>query len=136
MQHTALELRLLGGYRMWWTTITPIVAGQLKVVDAPEFFRDVDFPWQPAEGTGGNWDLWPIENPARPHPLRALDQLTREVQITARTLGIALISLQRDEDKRTGWLWLELFLSETEPTQNGCSVCQDWAHILQTSKDD
>ena len=40
-----------------------------------------------------------------------------------------LISLQLDEDKRTGRLWLELFLSETEPTQNSCSLCQDWAHI-------
>ena len=50
-----------------------------------------------------------------PHPLKEVDRLTREVQITARTLGVALISLQLDEDKRTGWLWVELFLSETEP---------------------
>ena len=62
--------------------------------------------------------------------------MTREVQITARTLGVALISLQLDEDKRAGWLWLELFLSETEPAQNSCSLCQDWAHILRSSKDD
>ena len=64
------------------------------------------------------------------------DQLTREIQITARTLGVALISLQLDEDKRTGWLWVELFLSEIEPAKNGRSVCQDWAHILRNSKDD
>jgi hypothetical protein len=136
MQNAVLELRLVGGYRMWWSTITPIVAGHLKVVAAPEFFRVLDFPWQPAQGLGGHWDLWPIDNPARPHPLKEVDQLTREVQITARTLGVALISLQLDKDKRTGWLWLELFLSETEPTQDSCSLCQDWAHILRSSKDD
>lgn len=136
MQQAVLELRLLGGYRMWWSTITPTVAGHLKVVAAPEFFRVLDFPWQAAAGLGGHWDLWPIDNPARPHPLEEVDQLTREVQITERTLGVALTSLQLDDDKRTGWLWVELFLSETEPTQHGCSLCQDWAHILRTSKDD
>lgn len=136
MQRTVLELRLLGGYRMWWTTITPIVAGHLKVFDVPEFFRAIDSPWQPAEDLGGHWDLWPIDNPARPHPLKEVDQLTREVQINERTLGVALISLQLDDDKKTGWLWVELFLSETEPAQNGRSVCQDWNHILRTCKDD
>jgi hypothetical protein len=50
-------------------------------------------------------------------------------------LGVALISLQRDDDKRTGWLWVELFLSEREPAQNGRSLCEDWAHILRTCKD-
>jgi hypothetical protein len=136
MQQTVLELRLLGGYRMWWSTITPIVAGHLKVVAAPDFFRALDFPWQPADGLGGHWDLWPIDNPARPHPLTEVNQLTREVQITARTLGVALISLQLDEDKSAGWLWVELFLSETEPAQNSCSLCLDWAQILRASKDD
>ena len=67
MQNALLELRLVGGYRMWWSTITPIVAGHLKVVTAPEFFRILDFPWQPAEGLGGHSDLWPIDNP-RPTP--------------------------------------------------------------------
>ena len=131
-----LELRLVGGYRIWWSTITPIEAGHLTVVAAPEFFRIFDFPWQPAEGLRGHWDLWPIDNPARPHPLKEVDQLTREVQFTARMLGVVLISLQLDEDKRTGWLWVELFLSKTEPTQKSCSLCQDWAHILRSSKDD
>ena len=54
MQNAVLELRLVGGYRMWWSTITPIVAGHLKVVAAPEFFRVLDFPWQPAQGLGGH----------------------------------------------------------------------------------
>ena len=35
--------------------------------------------------------------------------MTREVQITARTLGVALISLQLDDDKTTGWLWVQIF---------------------------
>jgi hypothetical protein len=136
MQRRMLELRLRGGYRMWWSTITPIIAGHLSVFSVPEFFRVIDFPWHPAEAMGGHWDLWSIDNLARPHPLKEVDQLTREVHIAARTLGVALISLQLDDDKRTGWLCVELFLSDTEPAQNGRSVCQDWAHILRSSKDD
>jgi hypothetical protein len=135
MQPSTLVLRLQGGYRMWWSTITPIVAGHLKVLDAPEFLQAMERPWHPAVGMGGHWDLWPIDNPARPHPLTEVDRLTREVQITARTLGVALISLQLDDD-RTGWLWVELFLSESEPAENGRSVCQDWAHVLRSFKDD
>jgi hypothetical protein len=136
MQHAELELRLQGGYRMWWSTITPIVAGHLKVLKAPEFFRDIDLRWHPIEEMGGHWDIWQIDSPVRPHPLEEVDRLTRKVQITARTLGVALMSLQLDDNNRTGWLWVELFLSETEPAHNGRSVCQDWAHILRTSKDD
>ena len=136
MQHPVLELRLQGGYRMWWSTITPIVAGHLKVLKAPEFFRDIDLRWHPIEEMGGHWDIWQIDSPVRPHPLEEVDRLTRKVQITARTLGVALISLQLDDDKKIGWLWVELFLSETEPAHSGRSVCQDWAHILRTSKDD
>jgi len=130
------EVRLQGGYRMWWSTITPIVAGQLKVLKAPGFLRGSILPPQSVEAMGGNWDLWPIHNTARPHPLREADRLIRNVQLTARTLGVALVSLQFDDDKKTSWLWVELFLSETEPAQDGRSLCQDWAHILQTAKDD
>ena len=136
MQPAILELRLQGGYRMWWTTITPTVAGRLKVSEGTEFFRVVGSPWHGVEAMGGNWDLWPIHNPARPHPLIEVDRLTREVQIRTRTLGVALVSLQVDDDRKTNWLWVELFLSETEPAQNGRSLCEDWAHILRTVKDD
>ena len=73
MQHAVLELRLVGGYRMWWTTITPILAGHLKVVTAPEFFRVIDFLWQPAKGLGGHWDLWPIRQSC-PTPLCSMSQ--------------------------------------------------------------
>jgi hypothetical protein len=72
MQRPTLELRLQSGYRMWWSTITPIVAGQLKVLSVPAFFRDIDLRWSPVQEMGGNWDLWPIENSARPHPSRSL----------------------------------------------------------------
>ena len=136
MQQPVLELRLQGGYSMWWSTITPITAGHLSVISVPEFFRGIDLPWHPAEAMGGHWDLWSIDNLARPNPLKEVDRLTREIHTTARTLGVALISLQLDDDKKTGWLWAELFLSDTEPAQNGRSVCQDWAHILRSSKDD
>src|SRR3977135_1423855 len=136
MQQRRLELKLRGGCRMGWNTITPIAAGHLSIVSVPRFFRGLDFPWHPAEAMGGHWDLWSIDNLARPNPLKEIDRLTREIHTTARTLGVALISLQLDDDKRTGWLWVELFLSDTEPAQSGRSVCQDWAHILPTSKDD
>jgi hypothetical protein len=136
MQPTTLEIRLQGGYRMWWSTITPIVAGHLKLLHEPEVLLGADFPSHPAEGMGGHWDLWPIDNPARPHPLKEIDRLTREVHINAQTMGVALLSLQRDADKRSDWLWVEMFLSETEPAQNGRTVCEDWAHILRASKDD
>jgi hypothetical protein len=51
-------------------------------------------------------------------------------------LGAALISLHIEDDRKTRWLLLELFLSDTEPAQDGRSLCQDWAHILRASKDD
>lgn len=136
MQRMELHVGLHSGYRMWWSTITPTVAGHLKVLTPPDFFRDLDAPWQSGEPLGGHWDLWPIDNPARPHPLKEVNELTREVHITTRTLGVALASLQVDDDKRTGWLWVEVFLSETEPAQHGGTLCEDWASILTKAKND
>ena len=135
----SLVVRLQGGFRMWWTTITPTVAGHISVIDLPDVFSSINFHWRPVGGLGGHWDVWPINNPARPHPLQDVTQLSHPVQLTARTLGVALISLRLEEVVRTGpnigWLWIELFLSETEPAQDGRSVYEDWVYILKHTKD-
>lgn len=58
----------------------------------------------------------------------------RPVHITDRTPGIALISF--NTTMNGDWLWLELFLSETEIGENGRSVFEDWAQILRATKND
>ena len=130
------EMRLEGGYRMFWSTITPTVCGRLQTILTPEFCRAADFPWHCGENTRGIWDLWPIDNPARPHPLEEVDRLCRRLQITPRTPRVALISLQHEDDHRLPWLWIELFLSATELGDDGRSAFEDWVEILQSTKDD
>ena len=136
VQTAIFEVRLEGGFRIYWSSITPTVGGCLDILAAPEFCPAAKFPGIFDEQKDGQWDLWPIDNPARPHPLKESDQLSRAVQITDRTLGIALISLQRNDDHSPHWLWVEIFLSAHEPAQNGRSVFEDWAEILRASKDD
>ena len=130
------EMRLEGGYRLFWSTIAPTVCGRLQIITAPGFCRVADFPGHCGEGARGIWDLWPTDNPARPHPLDEADRLCRPVQVTARTPRIALISFQHADDHNREWLLLELFLSATELVQNGRSAFEDWAEILRTTKDD
>ena len=129
------EMRLQGGHRMFWSTITPTVCGRLNIIAAPEYCRDIGFLRHCGDGTPGIWDLWPIDDMLRPHPFAESDRLCRPINFTGRTPGIALISFQQD-DHGPGWLWLELFLSTTEPGHNGRSVFQDWAELLRTAKDD
>ena len=128
------EMRLVGSNRIFWSTITPTVCGRLNAIVVPEFCRAADFMGHSRETTHGLWDLWPINNPARPHPLHESDLLCKPVQVTERTPGVALISMQRDDEG--DWLWLELFLSDTEPGENGRSVFEDWTEILRSTKDD
>jgi hypothetical protein len=128
------EMRLEGGFRMFWSTITPTVCGNLLTMAAPEFCRAADFPGHCGDGTRGIWDLWPIDNAGRPHPLEEADRFCRPLRITDRTRGIALISFLHKDDH--GWLWLELFLSRSELERNGRSAFEDWAQILRTTKDD
>ena len=130
------EMRLEGGYRMFWSTITPSVCGRLQTLATTEFCRAADFPGHCGEGTRGIWDLWPIDNPARPHPLEEADQICRPVQIAARTPRVALISFQHAYGNSPEHLWLELFLSASELGQNGRSALEDWVEVLRTTKDD
>ena len=130
------EMRLEGGYRMFWSTITPTVCGRLHTLLAPAFCQADDFPKHCGAGTRGVWDLWPIDNPARPHPLKEVDRLCRPLQITDRTSRVAVISLQHEDAGRAQWLWIELFLSATEPGFHGHSVLDDWVDILRSAKDD
>ena len=130
------EMRLEGGYRMFWSTITPTVCGRLQTMATPDFCRAADFPKYCGQGTRGLWDLWPIDNPARPHPLDEVDRLCRRVKITAQVSRVALISLQHEDDHSPQWLWIELFLSRTDLGQNGQSTFEEWAEILRTAKDD
>ena len=130
------EMRLEGGYRMFWSTITPTVCGRLQTLAAPKFCRAADFPGHCGEGTRGIWDLWAIDNPARPHPFEEADRLCRPVQIAARTPRVALISFQHATGNSPEHLWLELFLSASELGQNGRSALEDWAEVLRTTTDD
>ena len=135
MSPAMFEIRLGGGYRMFWSTITPSVSGCLDVLAAPDFCRSfVDAGF--SRKASGHWDLWPFENPARPNPLELSEQLCRPVQITNRTLGVALISLQYDDDHNHPWFWVELFLSTLEPAHGGRSVFEDWVEITRSNKDD
>jgi hypothetical protein len=130
------EMRLDGGYRMFWSTITPTVCGRLQTMVAPTFGGAADFPGHCGEGTRGLWDLWPIDNPARPHPLEEADRLCRPVHVTAQTPRVALISFQHAAGNKPAWLWLEMFLSTAARGRDGRSELDDWADILRTTKDD
>jgi len=44
MGNALFEMRLEGGYRMFWSTITPTVCGRLQTMATPEFCRAADFP--------------------------------------------------------------------------------------------
>jgi hypothetical protein len=136
MSPALFEIRLVGCHRIFWSTITPSASGCLKILSAPEFLQHTGFRNGGDEGMDGQWDLWPIDNPARPHSLRMPDQLCQPIHVTDRTLGIALISLQRNDEHSPGWLWLELFLSAREPAQNGRSILEDWTELLRSNKDD
>jgi hypothetical protein len=136
MHYPMFEMRLAGGYRMFWSTITPTVCGRLQTTAAPAFCRDADFAGLCGEGTPGIWDLWPIDNPARPHPLEEADQMCRPVHLAAQTPRIALISVQPADSNRPAWLWLELFASATETGPDGRSALEAWAEILRAAKDD
>jgi hypothetical protein len=132
MNSAIFEMQLQGGDRFFWGTITPTVCGRSRTMAMPDFFLDADFSGITTDRTAGLWDLWPIDNPARPHPLKETDQFCRPVRVTSRTPGVALISfLQADK-----FLWVQLFLSTTETVESGLSVFDDWVQILQTGKDD
>ena len=132
---STFEVRLLGGFRLFWSTITPAVSGHLRSITVPEFCHSAGLFGRCGEGTPGTWDIWPINNLARPNPLEEADRLCRPVKIAHRTSGVALISFQQD-DHEPGALWLELFLSTTEPGPSGCSVFEEWVGILRNAKDD
>ena len=132
---STFEVRLLGGFRLFWSTITPAVSGHLRSITVPEFCHSAGLFGRCGEGTPGTWDIWPINNLARPNPLEEADRLCRPVKIAHRTSGVALISL-RQEVGEPGAFWLELFLSTTEPGQGGGSVFEDWVRILSKAKDD
>jgi hypothetical protein len=83
--------------------MVPTIAGHLNVLHPPDQLRHIDFHWRPVGALKGTWDLWPIDNPARPHPLKDVSELARPVRITPRTLGVALVSAH-------------------EPAQNGRAV--------------
>jgi hypothetical protein len=128
-------MRLEGGYRMFWSAITPMECGRLQTLSAPEFCSAADFPGPCGEGTRGIWDLWPIKNPARPHPLQDADRLCRPVRITKQTQRVALISFLHKDDRGPEAVWLELFLAN-EIGPDGRSPLGDWAQMLRTAKDD
>ena len=113
-----------------------MAAGRLQVLNAPEFYHSTVIPSFTEDATPGIWDLWPINNLLRPHPLQESDRLTRPVQVSARTTGIALISLLQDNTGRSDGLWIEMFLSQAEPAHHGRTLCEDWAHIISSAKDD
>jgi len=136
MGNAMFEMRLEGGYRMFWSTITPTVCGRLKTLATPDFCHAADVPKYCGQGARGLWDLWPIDNPARPHPLDEIDKLCRRVQITAQVSRVALISLLQDDDHSPRWLWIELFFSATDLGPNGQSTFEEWAEILRIAKDD
>jgi hypothetical protein len=136
MQPAVFEVWLQGGFRINWGTIAPTVYGCLDILAAPEFCPIDRFPGIYDLEKDGAWELWPIDNPARPNPLLQADEFCRPVHITSRTLAVALVTVQPGVGQETHSLWVELFLSATEPAQNGLSVLEDWAAILHSSKDD
>jgi hypothetical protein len=130
-----LEVRLEGGYRMFWTTITPKECGRLQTLSAPALCSDTDFPGFCSAGARGIWDLWPIKNPARPHPLEDADRLCRPIKITEQTQRLALVSFVHKDGRSPEYLWIELFLA-SEPGPDGRSPLDDWAQVVRATKDD
>jgi hypothetical protein len=128
-------LRLEGGYRMFWSTITPTECGRLQTLAVPAFCSDADFPGLCGEGTRGIWDLWPIKNPARPHPLEDTDRLCRPITITEQTQRLALVSFLHKEGNSRECIWVELFLAGALGPDSR-SPLDDWARILRAAKDD
>ncbi len=78
--------------------------------------------------------MWPIKNPARPHPLEDLELLCRPVWITGQTQRVALISYRHKDGRSPEWLWLELFLAG-DPEDEGSPVA-DWARMIRNALDD
>ena len=128
-------LRLEGGYRMFWSTITPTACGRLQTLSVPAFCSGTDFPGLCGEGTRGIWDLWPIKNPARPHPLEDADRLCRPITITEQTQRLALVSFLHQDGRSQEYIWIEVFLTG-EPGPDGRSPLDDWAQMLRAAKDD
>jgi hypothetical protein len=128
-------MRLGDGYRMFWSTITPTECGRLQTLSVPEFCHGVDFPGTCGEGTRGIWDLWPIINPLRPHPLEDADRLCRPIRVPEQTPQIALISFLHKDERSAEALWLEVFLA-SEPGEGGRSPLGDWTERLQATKND
>jgi hypothetical protein len=87
-QPATFEMPLQAGHRVFWSTINPTACGHLRTKAAPEFCLGPDFAGPTADMTKGYWDLWPIDNPARPHPLEETKRLCRPVRITARTPAV------------------------------------------------
>jgi hypothetical protein len=129
------ELRLEGRKRYFFSPV-PTVFGHLRALRVPEFCTGADFPGRCGEGTHGIWDAWPIDDVTRFQHLGPERGLCRPVKISARTPGVALISFLRRNEREDEALWVELFLSTTEPGQNGRSVFEDWVQILRAAKED
>jgi hypothetical protein len=129
------ELRLEGGKRYFWSPV-PTVFGHLRVLGVPEFCTQAGFQGRCGEGTCGIWDAWPIDDNARFQHLHPDRNLCRPVEISARTPGVALVSFAHKTEQADEALWVQLFLSTTEPAQNGQSVFEDWVKILRAATED
>jgi hypothetical protein len=129
------ELRLEGRKRIFFSPV-PTVYGHLRTLRVPEFCTRADFPGRCGEGTRGIWDAWPIDDVSRFQHLAPNRGLCRPVEISARTPGVALISFLPRNEREDEALWVQLFLSTTEPAQNGQSVFEDWVHILRATRED
>jgi hypothetical protein len=125
------EMRLEGGFRLFMSSITPALSGGLVLTRWPAFCPSANVPAGGAEGIGGVWDVWPLDN-YRSNLQRHGKQLCHAVPVTARTPAIGLISFWPGD----GTLALDIYLSRTEVLENGLSPFEDWLRILKQAKDD
>ncbi len=126
------ETRLIGGKRFFWGPPPRGEYGRVFLIKSPSFCQSRDFPGHCNYGTGGVWDLYPLDASAR-------SDLSKDAAGIAGTRGIdnglpGAASIFYEH--ATSMIGVSLYLSLIEVDNSGLSPFEDWSRILKHAVDD
>lgn len=126
------ETRLIRGTRVFWGPRPRGGYGRVFLIKSPDFCQSRDFPGHCNYGTGGIWDLEPLD--ARAHASLVADAagIAGTRGIDNGLPGAASISYEH----ASSMIGICLYLSLIEIEKGGLSPFEDWSRILKGSVDD
>jgi hypothetical protein len=126
------EMRLIRGKRIFWGPLPRGGSGRVFLTVSPRFCHTAEFPGHCNFGTGGIWDLHPLDERTRKNLLQEYSGTGGTLELKSSTPGIGSISFEQ----ASSMVGVALYLSIIEFDKGGLSAFEDWAQIIRSSVDD